>query len=191
MVTFSTLPTFQSLDEIEDDILQAYDMIILVRGEHYSQGMYSDFYDRLAQFISRGGVLFATSWVSWETRSSDWFANVLPFTHVRDTYNENVIVNCRPTDNELSQKFFPKEIACRISFELLYPKGDSIILLETDDNIPVFGYHQFGKGICYYYNTCQHFCLGSMPSPFRNNTDLYDCFQSVLKWIYSISKHTQ
>ena len=86
LITLSTTLPFHELEEAGEDILRAHELLILVRGEHYIRGMNEDFYLRLRRFVLGGGALFATSWVSWETKYLHEFVNVLPFIHVRDTY---------------------------------------------------------------------------------------------------------
>jgi hypothetical protein len=146
-----------------------------------------DFYSKLKRFVSAGGSLFATSWVSWETKYNYEFTEVLPFTHIRDSYKEDKLVFCKPLENDLSKQLFPNPISYRNSFELLKNKKGSTVLFETDDDIPIFGYRDFGSGRCYYLNTCQHLCLGNMPSPLQSSPELYECLKRVFKWIYKLT----
>jgi hypothetical protein len=111
VVTLSPPTFFQRIAEAEDEVLNAYELLILVRGEHFSQSGNEDAYSKLRRFVAEGGSLFATSWVSWETKFHHEFANVLPFVHVRDTYEEDVTVTCKPLRNELAQKLFPNQIS--------------------------------------------------------------------------------
>jgi hypothetical protein len=181
-------PTVKILDELFDEILNAYKLLILVRGEHYTQYGNDDFYTKLRTFVYEGGNLFATSWVSWETKFHPAFADVLPFTHIEDTYNENVRIRCQATGSKLAKSLFPNPISYRTSFELLQNKATSSVLFETDDGIPIFGFHRFGKGYCYYLNSCQHFCLGSMPSPLQPQNELQNALLRVFEWIYRTEK---
>lgn len=189
LVTLSTSLLSRELEEAEDEILKAHELLILVRGEHFTQYGNEQFYSRLRRFVSEGGSLFATSWVSWETKYHYEFANVLPFTHVRDTYNEDVVIAGKPTGSELAQKLFPDQISYRTSLELLRSREGSTVLFETTSGIPIFGYRRFGSGMCYYLNTCQHSCVGSMPSPLQTSSEFHDCLQRVFEWIYRNPKH--
>lgn len=174
----------QPIMEIFDEMLKTYELVILVRGEHFSQYGNESFYSKLRHFVYKGGSLFATSWVSWETKYHHKFANILPFTYIRDTYNENVIVTCRPMECELARNLFPNQISYCTSFEPLQNRENSTVLFETDDGVPIFGYRRFGSGHCYYLNTCQHYCLGDMLSPLQTSLELNECIQRVFEWIY-------
>lgn len=188
LVTVSTPLLAREIEDVEDEVIKVHELLILVRGEHFSQHGNERFYSKLGRFVSEGGTLFATSWVAWETKYHFEFARMLPFTHVLDTYNEGVVIACRPAESDLAQELFPTRISYRTSFELLQNKEGSSLLFETDGGIPIFGYRHFGSGVCYYLNTCQHSCLSSMPSPLQSSPELYACFQRVFEWIYGTSK---
>lgn len=189
LVTLSTPLLSWEIEETEDEVLKAHELLILVRGEHFTQGGHEHFYSKLRRFVSEGGSLFATSWVSWETKYHYEFASVLPFTHIQDTYNENVMIIGKPTGSELAHELFPNQISYRTSFELLRSREGSTVLFETDSGIPIFGYRRFGSGTCYYLNTCQHSCLGRMSSPLQTSSRLHDYVQRVFEWIYGKSRH--
>ena len=174
---------------IESAVLQAYEMIILVRGEHFTQYGKEDFYSILRHFVANGGVLFATSWVSWETKYNREFTSVLPFLHIRDSFEENVSITCEPTECKLAQNLFPNRFSYRTSLELLRDREGSQVLLKTFNDIPIFGYKPFGSGICYYLNTCQHDCLGEMVSPLVASPELYNGLKRVFKWIFRTTKY--
>jgi len=184
LITSSTSLLSWEIEKVGDEVLKVHELLILVRGEHFTQYKNEHFYSSLRRFVTEGGSLFATSWVSWETKYHYEFAGVLPFTHIRDIYDEDVVVTCKPTESKLAQKLFPNQISYRTSFELLRNREGSIMLFKTDSDIPIFGYRRFGSGTCYYLNTCQHFCLGSMLSPLQTSSELHDCFQRVFEWIY-------
>lgn len=183
LVSFTSSFLSREIEESDDQVLNPYELIILVRGEHFSQSGNEEFYSKLRRFVSKGGRLFATFWVSWENKYHKEFSDVLPFTHIRDTYNEDVRVDCRAAENQLAAKLFPDDLSYRTSFELLRPKESSIVLLETDSGVPIFGYRQFGSGYCYYLNTCQHFCLGRMLSPLETSPQFNESLKRVFKWI--------
>ncbi|GAK59915.1 hypothetical protein U27_06901 [Candidatus Vecturithrix granuli] len=184
--TFDTITTLQHLDA---EILKAYDLLILVKGEHYTRATEHDYYSQIHQFVSEGGNLFATSWVCWENASNGVLTDLLPFVHLHNTYHENVIITCCPTDHTFALQLFPEQITYVSSYELLQGKDDTAILFETDQHIPIFGFRHFGKGMCYYFNTCQHYCFGEMPSPFKTNAQLELSFQRVFQWIFDTLQH--
>jgi DNA-binding CsgD family transcriptional regulator len=167
------------------DLSPSYELVILVRGEDYSQaGRERElFYSKLKQFVFDGGKLFATPWVGWENKYHEALNDALPFEHVMDTYNENKRVTCIPAAGELPERLFPEEFSFTSTFELLRPKTDSVVLCEMKDKIPFFGYKPFGAGVCYYLNTCQHYCAGAMASPL-NSEALAACLRRVFKWVY-------
>ena len=168
------------LKDIHEDLMRAYPLVVLVRGEHFTQYGNEKFYDRIQRFVESGGTLFATSWVSWETKYHQEFANVLPFRHIQDTYNEDVRVTCRPTNESFAHQLLSEPISCLTSFELLERKDGSTVLLETEAEVPLLGYREFGSGNCYYFNTCQHSCLRHMPSPLAMSPKLHDALRKVV-----------
>jgi hypothetical protein len=137
------------------------------------------------RFVAEGGALFATAWVSWETKYHYEFAEVLPFHHIRDTYNEDVRVTCTPTDESFARELLAESITYRTSFELLERKEGSTVLLEGGDSVPILGYRAFGSGVCYYFNSCQHFCLGHMESPLRTSSKLAGAVGRLLARIHT------
>jgi hypothetical protein len=169
---------------IEDEDLTAYELLILVRGEHFIRHKNEPFYSQLLRFVSKGGSLFATSWVSWETIYDNEFADALPFAHIQNKYYEDRLVSCRTTASDLSLELFPSRFPCRTSYELLEHREGSVVLLETDTGTPIFGYRRFGSGICYYLNTCQHSCLGHMRSPLETSSEFRGGVQRVFEWIF-------
>ena len=181
-----TPPSFLTLYPINDfeNILKAYELLVLVRGEHFTQYGNENFYEIIRRFVASGGHLFATAWTSWETKYQYEFSSVLPFRHIKDTYMENIPIDCQPTKNKLSDDLFTHPLTYMSSIELLQKKEDSMVLFETKDGIPIFGYRPFGNGTCYYFNTCQHSCLSFMQSPFQSNPELLQSMQRVFSWIY-------
>jgi hypothetical protein len=181
-----TPPSFLTLYLIDDfeDILKSYELLVLVRGEHFTQYGNENFYEIIRRFVASGGRLFATAWTSWETKYQYEFSSVLPFRHIKDTYMEDIPIDCQPTKNKLASDFFTHPLTYLSSIELLQKKEDSTVLLETKDGIPIFGYRHFGNGTCYYFNTCQHSCLSVMPSPFQNSLELLQSMQRVFSWIH-------
>lgn len=181
-ISFTTL---DELEQVEDGMLSIYELIILVRGAHLADNGNERIYDKLNRFVTQGGSLFATTWVGWETRDHAEFAGLLPFTYIHGTYNENMRILCRPTSNELAGRLFADTLIFHTSFERLHAKPDTITLCERDDGTPLFGYRRHGSGVCYYLNTCQHDCLGSMSSPLQTCIALCDSMRRVFEWIYS------
>jgi len=167
-----------------EDIFKPYDLIILVRGEHFTRIENDELYSRLRNFVYEGGSLFATPWVHWESNYLRKFTVVLPFVY-KDDYFENILITGKPFNNKLGKSLFPKDIIFFSSFESLERKRDTIILFETNDGVPLFGFRKSGKGICYYFNTCQHYCLGDMKSPLGNN-ELTKSIKRVFLWISKI-----
>ncbi len=168
-----------------DEILISYDLIILVRGEHLRAYGNEHFYSQLRKFVFAGGSLFATSWVSWENQYHKEFATVLPFAHIQNKYIEDVMITCMSTASQLAKRLFPKKMSFRTSFELLQNKDGSVVLLETDNHTPIFGYRHFGSGLCYYLNSCQHSCLGTILSPMQTSSELHDSLKQVFEWIFN------
>lgn len=186
----ATLPTldYHSVNQVEiinSTDLSLYELIILVRGEEFFQSGrgHELFYAKLKRFVSEGGKLFATPWVSWENKQHEALSAALPFEHVMDTYNENKEVSCAPARDELSRRLFREQFSFNSSFELLRPKPESVVLCEMKDGIPLFGYRHFGAGVCYYLNTCQHYCSGVMASPLTCEP-LADALFRVFEWVY-------
>lgn len=173
------------------NFVKSFKLIILVRGEHYSSLSGDEFYLILSDYVARGGHLFATSWVSWETYHSKdrtYFGKILPFLHVNylppymHDFVEDVPIDCKPTENDLAHTLFPKPMSYRSSFETLEKTEDSTVLLETDIGIPIFGFRQVEKGKSFYLNTCQHSCTSYMPSPLNSCPELRDGLEKFFKW---------
>ena len=122
--------------------------------------------------------------MSWETKYNDKFAEILPFRHMRDTYNEDVQVTCTPTDESFARQLLAESISYRASFELLERKEGSMVLLEGSNSPPILGSRAFGAGVCYYFNTCQHLCLSYMKSPLRTNPKLADAMKKLMVRIH-------
>ena len=170
---------------------ESYKLFILVRGEHFNTISGDSLYLNIQRAVFDGAALFATSWVAYMSQLHNGISQILPFMFAHQ-YCEDAIINCRLFEREVLGHVFPEKFRIRTSFEVLKSKEGSFVLLETDEdkssgvigNIPVFGYCYFGLGICYYLNTCQHSCLGSMPSPLATSPDLHYYLQKVFNWIY-------
>lgn len=184
VVVLTTPPLSLDPSHFQEGLWAAYALIVIIRGEHFSQSGNEEFYNQMRQFVAEGGTLFATSWVSWETKYHHEFAEILPFRHVRDTYNENVQMTCAPTGESFARQLLMEPISYRTSLELLERKEGSTVLLEGRDSIPIMGYRAFGSGVCYYFNTCQHYCLGHMESPLRTNSKLAGAVRKLLSRIH-------
>jgi hypothetical protein len=176
--------------------LQPFALVALVRGEHFSSIGGEEFYVTLRKYVARGGRLFATSWVSWETHHSTdrqaHFAAVLPFMHsvfsghTSLDFLEDIPIDCQSTNSDLARTFFPERLSFRSSFEPLEAKENSTVLLETDNGIPVFGFHEFQEGICYYLNICQHSCISYMPSPLKSSPKLKVGLGRFFDWLHEL-----
>jgi hypothetical protein len=176
-----------ALDTIDENILPLHKMIILVRGESFEQNRNRNFYKGLENYIKKGGILFGTSFVGWETRDNSNFTKVLPFEATRK-YNENSpITNCRITAESPVRNGPSTAVSFSTTYEILRLSKDSVVWLESDE-IPVFGYKSSGRGVCYYLNMCQHWCSGTMQSPFQRNNELRIYFLEVFKWIFEKMK---
>jgi len=173
------------LERVPEDLLHVYSLVMMVRGEHFAQSGNDGFYKRLRCFVASGGLLFATSWVSWEMKYRSEFAEVLPFRHIRDSFNEDVHVTCRPTDEGIAQNLPAESFSVLTSFELLERREASTVLLEAIDSMPVLGYRSFGSGMSYYLNTCQHSCLRHMESPLTTSPQLSDVVGTLLMEIHN------
>lgn len=183
-----TMPIFRvfALDTIDENILKLHKMVILVRGESFEQNRNHNFYKGLENYIKDGGILFGTSFLGWETRENLNFIKALPF-EATSKYNENSPINCRMTAASPVRSSLSTPVSFSATYEIVRPSADSVVWLETDE-IPVFGYKPFGKGGCYYLNLCQHWCSGTMPSPFQKSNELSIYFLEVFKWIFEKMK---
>jgi hypothetical protein len=184
VVVLTTPPLSLDPSHLREDLWGAYALIVVIRGEHFSQYGHKEFYSQMRQFVAEGGTLFATSWVSWETTYHHEFTEILPFRHVHSTYNENVQMTCTPTGESFARQLLMEPISYRTSLELLERKEGSTVLLEGRDSIPIMGYRAFGSGVCYYFNTCQHYCFGHMESPLRTNSKLAGAVEKLIARIY-------
>ena len=186
LITMPITSAFE-LDTIDENILPLHKMIILVRGESFEQNRNRTFYASLENYIREGGILFGTSFVGWETRENSSFIKVLPF-EATSRYNENSpITNCRMTPESPVRNGFSTAASFSTTYEILRRSKDSAVWLETDE-VPVFGYKSFGDGGCYYLNFCQHWCSGTMPSPFHKSKELSIYFPEVFRWIFEKMK---
>ena len=172
-----------SLDLVENQVLDAFELVILVRGNHYSQTGNVEFYSTIRKFVSGGGKLFATSWVSWENTYHEEFREVLPFLHIKDEFNEDVEIRCGPSENRLAKALFSTDLAFSASVERLEASDRTIVLCESKQGMPIFGYLHVGAGCCYYLNICQHSCLGVASSPIDNDR-LRASLLRVFQWVY-------
>ncbi len=172
------------LNQIQDEILKLFDLIVLIKGEHYAQFGLEDFYIKVKNYVLQGGCLFATPWVSWETKHNNLFRDLLPFTHIADSYNENKLISCMSTLNSISKQLLDNPISFYSSYELLSKKDEAVILQKINNDIPFFGYKINELGTCYYLNTCQHSCSGFMDSPIKNNTRFKKYIEAIFKWIF-------
>jgi hypothetical protein len=189
LVTFANPYSQWELDQLGREVLQSFKLVILVRGEHYTQQGREDFYSRLRGFVTEGGILFATPWVSYESVYHHEFARVLPFKHIQHKFKEDLLVTGKPTENEVAQKLFPRPVSYQTSLELLQRKESSVVLLERDDGLPILGYRHFGEGVCYYLNSCQHSCLSEIKSPLQSSPELGQGLQKVFEWIHQTPHH--
>ncbi|MBN1991058.1 MAG: TIR domain-containing protein [Anaerolineae bacterium] len=181
VVTFANHYSQWELDRLGHEVLLLFKLVIMVRGEHYTQQGREDFYSRLRRFVAEGGILFATSWVSYETVYHHEFNRLLPFSHVQSSFNEDIRITCHASQNHLAQKLFTQPISYQTSVELLQPKEDSVVLLETVEHLPILGYRRFGTGTCYYLNSCQHSCFGPMQSPLQSGPALSQGLQKIFE----------
>jgi hypothetical protein len=179
-----SLSLVNDIKYVEINALRTHELIILVRGEHFIQYTTNPLYTKLRHYVSEGGSLFATSWTAWESKHLEEFAQVMPFVHLQSSYNEDVEISCKPAQSRLAQSLFPVEFDLRTSFELLGNKPNSIVLLRSSREVPIFGYRQFGSGVCFYLNTCQHSCIGPMRSPLQSSPEFSTCIENVFKKLY-------
>ena len=195
-ITFANPDSQWEIDRIEYEVLQAFRLVILVRGEHYTPYGRENFYSILRRFVAEGGALFATPWVSFEATHHKEFAQILPFKHFQGRFNEDIEITCRATANEWGRKLFPQAISYKTSVELLQRKTGGVVLLETEKDLPILGYRRFGAGICYYLNSCQHSCWGAIKSPLQTSPELAQGIQKVFRRIHqtpvqSLPYHTR
>lgn len=178
----------RQMEIIEEGSLAAYELVILVRGDEFVRTTNERLYSTLSRFVFDGGKLFATSWVAWENDGHGILNDALPFKHVVNSCAENFPVTCRHTEGELSKLMFPANMTFRTSSETFERKEDSTVLCEMYDGVPFFGFRRYGSGVCYYLNSCQHYCSGSgnMPSPL-SSPSLRASLGRVFEWIFESS----
>lgn len=167
---------------ITTKLLEIYDLIAIIRGEHYGNIGNTKFYQIIRDYVLKGGRLFATAWVGWETQQVKELAELLPFQY--QSFIEDVNLHCYPTNEPLAKELFNKQISYTTSFEYSVKNDNATLLLVAQDNIPVFGYKKAGLGLCYYLNSCQHSCTQKAISPFTASTELKHSIKKVAKWIY-------
>lgn len=186
LVSFPRALLHRQTEIIEEGSLAPYELVILVRGEDFTQITNERFYSMLSRFVFDGGKLFATSWVAWENDRHGILNDALPFKHVTDTFDENLPVTCGPAGGELSKRLFHSEMSFRTSFETLTRREGSTVLGEMSDGTPFFGFRRYGLGNCYYLNSCQHSCDISMASPLSGSS-LSASLARVFEWIFESS----
>ncbi|HEX2691841.1 MAG TPA: caspase family protein [Kofleriaceae bacterium] len=185
-------------EELDPAVLESFQMIAVVRGENFFWTDHNPSYAALAQYILRGGLLFATSWVAWETArrplvfatsSTAWetaersFAAVLPFHMQHSSHNEGISLRARPAQTQLARDLFPEEFTFEASFEELSPHAETTILLHGDNDIPLYGFRRVGQGECHYLNVCQHHCTRPMSSPLETAA-FSRAIERVSRWLY-------
>ena len=182
-----TLPVINAfaLDKIDEDMLDLHKLIILVRGEIFDRDVSRDFYKRLERYVERGGILFGTSFVGWETREHRHFTKVLPFK-VTGEYEENREIVCTRTESSPIKSDPSTKFSFFATYENLEPLDNSVVWLKAE-KIPVFGYKPFGEGISYYLNICQHWCSGTMRSPLQVSHELKKYFSNFFIWLFENS----
>jgi len=188
--TLITLPVINAfaLDKIDENMLHLHKLIILVRGEIFDRDVSREFYKRLENFVASGGILFATSFVGWETREHRHFTNVLPFK-VTGEYEENKEIVCTRTESSPIKTDPSAALSFFATYENLEPFDESVVWLKAE-KIPVFGYKSFGKGVCYYLNVCQHWCSGTMRSPLQASHELKSYFSKFFTRLFRKSSVT-
>lgn len=169
--------------KLTGEFFGVYRMIFVIRGEHYGNLGYENFYTILRDYVTLGGQLFATPWLKWETQNDSILSEILPFNYTR--YVEDVVLYCQHTEDPISKNLFDNDISYLASYEdgTAYP--DSVVLLRAQNGIPVFGYRIVAKGICYYLNTCQHSCTFPQTSPFVSSPNLLSSIRRVINWIHT------
>jgi uncharacterized caspase-like protein len=184
-------------EELEPTVLESFEMIAIVRGEDFLRADHNRSYAALAQYVLRGGLLFATSWVAWETArplvfatsSTAWetaersFAAVLPFHVQHGSHNEGISLRARPTQTQLARELFSEEFTFEASFEELSPHAETTVLLHGNNDIPLYGFRRVGQGECHYLNVCQHHCTRQMSSPLETAA-FSRAIERVSRWLY-------
>jgi hypothetical protein len=167
------------------DIFMAYNLVIIMKGEHFSAIGLEAFYERLAAYVEQGGVLFASSWVAWESKENKVLAEILPFKFSK--YVENVTLNCRPTEEGRSEQLFDESFSMLSSCETLLVREGAHVLLEAEKANPIFGYCYIGEGRSFYLNSCQHSCTKPFEAQTRESPEFKTAFERVFAWFHQIS----
>jgi len=183
-----TLPVINAfaLDMIDENMLHLHTLIILVRGEIFDRDVSREFYKRLEHYVESGGMLFATSFVGWETREHRHFTKVLPF-QVTGEYEENKEIICMQTESSPVKSDLSTKFSFFATYENLEPLNKSVVWLNSEKS-PVFGFKPFGEGTCYYLNVCQHWCSGTMRPPLQASHELKLYFSNFFTWVFENSK---
>jgi hypothetical protein len=171
--------------KLPPEIFAAYDLVIIMKGEHFSAVNHEIFYERLADYVEKGGVLFASSWVVWESKDNTTLAKILPFSYSK--FVENITLNCRPTEEGISEALFDASFSILSSCEMVSVREDAHVLLEADKNHPVFGYCYVGEGRSFYLNSCQHSCTKPFDAQTRTSPEFRAAFERVFDWLHQIS----
>jgi len=166
-------------------LLEGRRVIVLVRGEHFRDWANEEFYTLVRDFVTSGGILLATAWVSWENRGHRILDPILPFEHVHAEYEEDTIVDCQVITRLGFEPFGLETIQFRGSLEHLRPRVGSTVLLLHCSSIPIFGFREIASGCCYYLNVCQHSCYRPVRSPLESSRDLRLYVESAVKWLWS------
>jgi hypothetical protein len=148
----------------DGDGLDAFDLVVVVRGENYSRFGVDARHATLERYVIAGGVVLATPWMAWEMRDKSP-AGMLPFRNVTNSHNEDVSLTAVATATALGAELFPEALAFNASFEHLQPAAQTVVVLETRDGVPLYGFKTLGRGECHYLNVCQHHCTRAMRSP--------------------------
>lgn len=201
-------------EELDPAVLESFQMIAVVRGENFSRTDHNRSYAALAQYVLRGGLLFATSWVAWETgqrlverlyqrartaqrpvafgpseSAQRPIAAVLPFHLHKSSHNEGISLRARPAQTQLARELFPEEFTFEASYEELSPHPETTVLLygdnDGDNDIPLYGFRRVGQGECHYLNVCQHHCARPMSSPFETAA-FARAIERVSRWLNSL-----
>jgi hypothetical protein len=169
-------------EQLAPALLSVFQLIVVVRGENYFRGDHDRNYDALAQYVRRGGVLFATPWVAWETFLRP-FATILPFRQVKNSHNEGVPLRARPASTPLARELFPEPFTFETSYEELSPHADATVLLHGDGELPLYGFRRVEQGECHYLNVCHHHCTRSIASPLQTPA-FARAMERVWRWLH-------
>jgi hypothetical protein len=179
-----------ALRQISDEILAQYELVILVRGEHFSDAADNpQLYGSLKRYVENGGSLLMTSWVAWELKASPAFGGELPFIF-SGKFKEDVEIEARVTDHELAAAIFEPNIRYTAPLEYGLAHHQAAVLLETTNGDPLFAFRRVEKGtqagFYYYLNCCQHSCRQpDIASPLSTSPQLHRSMERLLAWIWS------